>query len=171
MVGNTSFGLAYWWANLGKVFQMETPQGFYSSREQEKDVDSGYCWWAFALAHHCCHCPNQKEEKTMRPIRWKKAVEHHVESHCDRFKITPLYWGGVDPVEYQLWFLGKKAGLFSLQREAKAGADRLRGLKPGESRCMNSMDGKHVFNNIGKNDGKACIRCSRLKVDIERIVP
>lgn len=38
----------------------------------------------------------------MPHVRWKRAVEHYVESHCGRWWITPIYGGLTRPERYEL---------------------------------------------------------------------
>jgi len=68
----------------------------------------------------------------MQHVRWKRAVEHYVESHCGRWWITPIYGGLTRPERYELkhnatgvvggW---KTVGSGQTQRECKADAEDL----------------------------------------------
>lgn len=59
-------------------------------------------------------------------IRWKRANDGFVESHCGRWRITPLYWGCVNPQSYELWRDDKKVeGHIATQAEAKRVASEL----------------------------------------------
>lgn len=65
-------------------------------------------------------------------IRWKRADEHFVESHCGRWWITPIYGGGTRPERYDLnrnesgtvggW---KVVGSGQTQRECKEDAEHV----------------------------------------------
>ena len=103
-----------------------------------------------------------------KQIRWNQSVNLHASSKCERFRIVPLFGEGEKPVEYQLWFRNEKAGLHPTQRDAKNKANAMREIRPGESLCHNALDGRHIYDAVGKNTGMSCVRCSRLRVDIER---
>lgn len=62
------------------------------------------------------------------PIRWKRAVEHFVSSHCGFWHITPVYGGLTRPESYELWFGAsdrRRVGSGQTQRECKAVAEDL----------------------------------------------
>lgn len=54
--------------------------------------------------------------------QWKRSTGDFVESHCGRWKITPIYGGLTRPERYELWLDGKRVGSGSTQRECKADA-------------------------------------------------
>lgn len=64
-------------------------------------------------------------------IRWKPADDGFVESHCGRWRITPIYGGGTRPESYSLFEVGadgrwtRRGWYEPTQREAKEHADRL----------------------------------------------
>lgn len=55
----------------------------------------------------------------MASVHWKRANDGFVESHCGRWRITPLYCGCTRPQSYELWFDNQSKGWYSSQREAK----------------------------------------------------
>lgn len=59
-------------------------------------------------------------------IRWKRANDGFVESHCGRWRITPQYGGLTRPECFQLWLDDKLvSGWNQNQREAKEDAERI----------------------------------------------
>jgi hypothetical protein len=59
-------------------------------------------------------------------IRWKRANDGFVISHCGKWKITPAYAGCARPQDYVLWCDGKVVSrMHATQREAKADAEYL----------------------------------------------
>lgn len=58
-------------------------------------------------------------------VRWKRAQEHYVDSHCGRWKITPEYWSCVSPRYFKLWHDKKVVGGGETQRECKEEAERI----------------------------------------------
>jgi hypothetical protein len=59
-------------------------------------------------------------------IRWKRANDGFVESHCGRWRITPQYGGLTRPECFQLWLDDKLvSGWNANQREAKEDAERI----------------------------------------------
>lgn len=66
-------------------------------------------------------------------IRWKRSTEGYCDSHCGRWKITPLYCGRVKPQFFDLYRDGQKVALMlSSQRQAKDRADALLANAPGQ---------------------------------------
>lgn len=90
MVDGTACCVAYRWANLGKVFQMETCECCNPRRQQAENVDPDDCGWAFALAHRRGHCSNQKEETEMSQAKdnLRAAVDKGIARKMQE-KITP----------------------------------------------------------------------------------
>lgn len=67
-------------------------------------------------------------------IRWKRAQDGFVESHCGRWRIVPLYCGCVNPQAYKLKMNGEVVAWFcGTQRDAKAEAERFRYLDEPKS--------------------------------------
>jgi hypothetical protein len=59
-------------------------------------------------------------------IRWKRSVEGYCDSHCGRWRISPLYCGRVKPQFFDLYLDGKKVALMlSSQHEAKDRASNM----------------------------------------------
>jgi len=52
-------------------------------------------------------------------IRWKRADDGFVSSHCGLWQITPKYGGLTRPESYELHFNGKVIGSGATQRECK----------------------------------------------------
>jgi len=53
-------------------------------------------------------------------IKWKRSHEGFVDSHCGRWRISPLYCGCVNPQFYELRDNGKKVGSwYNTQADAK----------------------------------------------------
>ena len=59
-------------------------------------------------------------------VRWKRSTGDYVESHCDRWWITPIYGGGTRPERYELRLDNRVVGGGANQRECKEDAARLR---------------------------------------------
>ena len=58
-------------------------------------------------------------------IKWKRSDDGYATSHCGQWKISPLYFGCVNPQWYELHHDGTKIGsMFETQRDAKTEADR-----------------------------------------------
>jgi hypothetical protein len=55
-------------------------------------------------------------------IKWRRSTGDHVESHCGRWRISPLYCGRTRPEAFLLWDHEKSVGEFQTQRDAKADA-------------------------------------------------
>jgi hypothetical protein len=56
-------------------------------------------------------------------VRWKRAAGDHVESHCGRWRISPLYCGRTRPEAFVLWDGERQLGEFMNQRDAKVDAE------------------------------------------------
>ncbi len=56
-------------------------------------------------------------------IRWKRSTGDYAESHCGRWRITPIYGGLTRPESYKLQLDGKVVGSGQTQRECKAIAE------------------------------------------------
>jgi hypothetical protein len=52
-------------------------------------------------------------------FQWKRSTGDHVESHCGRWLITPIYGGLTRPESYQLWLDGKLFGSGQTQQDCK----------------------------------------------------
>jgi len=62
----------------------------------------------------------------MAKVRWKRANDGFVSSHCGRWRITPVYGGLTRAEWYELWHDDKSvSGHCATQREAKEDAERL----------------------------------------------
>jgi len=59
-------------------------------------------------------------------VKWNKSEDGYCESKCGRFKITPQWWGRVQPQEYKITDkVTEKKSAFSTQRNCKKWADNI----------------------------------------------
>lgn len=82
-------------------------------------------------------------------VQWKQADDGFVESHCEDWRITPVYSGCTRPQYYELRFEGKLVdGCCATQREAKEIAESLKSNRD-VARAVFGNDGKQTIQ-IGK---------------------
>lgn len=59
-------------------------------------------------------------------VRWQRARDGFVYSHCGRWRIVPLYCGGTRPELFDVYLDDRKVGSWcSTQKEAKEEAERI----------------------------------------------